>query len=95
MIPVYTLEDCTHFVGYSDLAKFIEQNSQGNIDIDEAIDLVYDQFLGCNEPHYMCKRSNYVNISEDDFKDDPKTYWIASFFMSHSFMNTIYFVYED
>jgi len=93
MKPVYTKEDCNHFVGYSDLVRFVVENS--DIDPDEAIDLVYEEILGLDEFYSMYKRSDYENLSEDDYKDNTKTYWIGSFFMSHPFMNTIYFVYEE
>lgn len=93
MTPVYTKEDCHHFVGYSNLVQFIADNS--DMDLDDATDLVYETILGLDEFYSMYQRRQYENLSEDDFKDDTKTYWIASFFMAHPFMNTVYFVYEE
>lgn len=93
MTPVYTKEDCHHFVGYSNLAQFIADNSDMNMD--DAMYLLCETILGLDEFYSMHKRKDYENLSEDEFQENDKSYWIGSFFMSHPFMNTVFFIYES
>lgn len=93
MTPVYTKDQCYHYVSYSDLIKFIEENSklcynEVTLLVEENDILDYDngKISYSREHVFRCGNSIYMVY---------KYNWIRDFFEAHTFMNKIMFVFDD